>query len=176
MAEESAAQSPTVDDVAKAMSEIDRVGLLKILQLPWQFPLVKDFEGLHPVSLFAKSVLKIKVWHVPFLNRGACGECCQGAYLARWGHKTVALKCYSTDLTTGSAVCDHCEQLWALPNDDEEYVLQESMDAAWERYKKGGRKALRNLECMSGLEEFYSGEIQKVKDAVRGSQQDVAVT
>ena len=50
------------------------------------------------------------------------------------------------------------------------------MEAAWERYKKGEWKALKNWECLSGMTEFYSEEIQEVKDAVKGSQHDVGVT
>ena len=50
------------------------------------------------------------------------------------------------------------------------------MEAAWERYKKGEWKALKNWECLSGMTEFYSEEIQEVKDAVKDSQHDVGVT
>ena len=174
---EAPAEKFGVADVAKAMSEIDRAALLKILQMPANFPVVADLEGLHPVSLFAKSVLRIKVWQVPFLNRGACGQCCQGAYLARWGHKTVALKCFSAELPSGSSVCGHCKQLWTLQKESEEYYeLKETMDVAWARYKKGERKALRNWDCMSGLADFFSEEIQQIKDTLAGSQHALPAT
>ena len=116
----------------------------------------------------------IEGWKVPFLNKGTAEECCAGAYLARFGHKTVALKCFETSLTARSAVCAHCEQLWAHMSDDNVYEVKDDMDAARARYAKGERRVMRNWEGMKDLQDVYSNEIQIVKDVVQGSEFEVA--
>ena len=94
-------------------------------------------QGLHPLSLFEKSASKIQQWNVPFLNRGAPAECCDGAKLCRFGHKTVAVRCYVTTLTSGTTVCAHCEELWALVDDNLVYKLSDDMKQACKVYEKG---------------------------------------
>ena len=104
-----------------------------------------DVDGLHPVTLYQKSTLRIiESWKVPFLHKGASGECCTGAAIARFGHKTVTVKCFETNLTVESSVCGHCEEFWTLPSDDNVYEIKEDMEVASERYKKGERRVMKN--------------------------------
>ena len=164
----------TMQAIKRGMQEMNRPELLRKLGLPWDTTMVVDIEGLHPVTLYQKSTLHIESWKVPFLNKGAAGECCTGASLARFGHKTVAVKCFDTNLAKESSVCAHCEQLWSLASDENVYEVTEDMDAARERYKKGERRAMKNWQGMRDLPEFYSDQIQIIKDVVAGSRFAVA--
>ena len=131
------AAKKSMKDIVTAVQQMNRPELLRRLGLSCDYKMVTDVEGLHPVTLYQKSTLKIESWKVPFLHKGASGECCTGAYIARFGHKTVALKCFETELTAESAVCAHCEELWALASDDNVHEVKDDMDAARERLKKG---------------------------------------
>ena len=91
-----------IDKMARTMNRTD---LLRMLGLQFDVEVVGDFDKLHPVTLYAKSTLKVASWNVPFLNEGTAGECCVGASLVRWGHKTATVKCFSANLTTESTVC-----------------------------------------------------------------------
>ena len=144
-----------------------------MLGLEWDRKLVADVQGLHPVTLYQKSTLSIESWKVPFLHKGAPGECCQGAYITRFGHKTIALKCFETDLSTGSAVCAHCEELWAAPSDENVFAVEQNMSAACERYSKGERRAMKNWKGMQDVAEFYGDKVQEVKDVLEGSAFEV---
>ena len=116
-----------IDKMARTMNRAD---LLRMLGLQFDAEVVGDFDKLHPVTLYAKSTLKVASWDVPFLNEVTAGECFVGASLVRWGHKTATVKCFSAKLTTESTVCAHCEQLWAMPDDDGIYELDEGMTEA----------------------------------------------
>ena len=95
------------EDITKMVRGMDRPALMKALSLTFDWPVIGDVQDLYPLSLFAKSARKIQQWNVPFLNRGAPAKCCDGAKLCRFGHKTVAVKCYATALTSGATVCAH---------------------------------------------------------------------
>ena len=56
------------EDIAKAVRGMDSPYLLRALSLRFDWPVVGDVPGLHPVSLFAKSARKIQEWNVPFLS------------------------------------------------------------------------------------------------------------
>ena len=112
-------QSATLSSIAAAVKSMDRPNLLRMMVLDYDTKMVADVEGLHPITLYQKSTLKIEKWKVPFLHKRGSEECCSGAYLARFGHKTVALKCFETELTSRSAVCAHCEELWAPTHERE---------------------------------------------------------
>ena len=112
------AEKLTEKSITAAMRDMNRPDLLEMLHLPFDTKMVCDIDGLHPVTLYQKSTLAIESWKVPFLNKGAAGKCCTGAFIARFGHKTVALKCFETELTSRSSVCAHCEELWAMSSDD----------------------------------------------------------
>ena len=143
-----AAAKKSMEEIKKAVQDMDRPQLLRKLGLFFDRRMVADIEALHPVTLYQKSTLRIESWKVPFLHKGAAGECCTGAMLARFGHKTVAIKCFETELTAESAACAHCEELWALASDDNIYEVKEDMEAARERYKKGERRTMKNWRGM----------------------------
>ena len=149
----SAETMTVVQCIDKNMRDMNRAELLRMLGLNFDRPVVADVEHLHPVTIYAKSTLKVGRWNVPFLEEGVAGECCMGASLVRWGHKTATVKCYSARLTTHSSVCAHCEQLWAMADDDGFYELKEEMADAWGRYTKGARKALKNWDNMKDIQE-----------------------
>lgn len=169
----SAATLLSTDNIDKHMRGLNRADLLRMLQLDFARPVVGDIEQLHPVTWYAKSTLKVERWNVPWLNEGAAGECCMGALLTRWKHKTATVKCYSTELTDASTVCAHCEQLWAVSDDDGVYELKEDMADAWSRYQKGVRKAFKNWDDMQDVQTFFEREVQTVKDLVAASKFDV---
>ena len=163
----------SAQNVEKHVRSMNRADLLRILGISWHRKVVGDVEKLHPVTVHAKSTLRVDRRNVPFLNEGVAGECCMGASLVRVGHKTVTVKCYETRLTSESTVCAHCEQLWALTDDDGVYELLEDMTHAWPRYEKGVRKAMKNWDSMKDMSEFFDKEIQEVKDLVHDSEFDV---
>ena len=160
----------SVQNVDKHVRSLNRADLLRMLGMSWDREVVADVEGLHPVTVFVKSTLKVDRFNVPFLNEGAPGECCMGASLVRLGHKTATVKCYSARLTTGSTVCAHCEQLWAVTDDDGVYELVEDMAEAWARYRKGAHRAMKNWDAMKDMQEFFEKEVQAVKDMVYDSE------
>ena len=82
----------SVQNVDKHVRSLNRADLLRMLGMNWDREVVADVEGLHPVTIFAKSTLKVNRCNVPFLNEGAPGECCMGASLVRLGHKTATVK------------------------------------------------------------------------------------
>ena len=163
------AEKLTEKSITVAMREMNRPDLLEMLHLPFDTKMVCDIDGLHPVTLYQKSTLAIESWKVPFLNKGAAGKCCTGAFIARFGHKTVALKCFETELTSRSSVCAHCEELWAMSSDDNVYAVEQSMKHACARYAKGERRAMKNWAGMKDLNDTYSDNIQVIKDVLQGS-------
>ena len=152
-----------VGDIAKAVRGMDRPGLMRKFQVAFDWPVVGDVQGLHPLSIFAKSAKKIQQWNVSFLNSGS-HECCDGAQLKRFGHRTVAVKCYSTVLASNSTVCVHCEELWEVMNDDLVYELKNDMTEACKVYQKGETKSIKNWGDMAEMEDFFSQEIQTMKE------------
>ena len=100
--------------------------------------MVSDIKGVHPPSLSAPHTLKIHVQDCPFLEAGTSSECCTGSVILRSGYSTVPMPCYRTDILADSSVCPHCDQLWALQDDDSFYALDpETMDKAAEFYRAG---------------------------------------
>lgn len=160
----------TTEMIDAAMKQMDRPNSLRMLGLKFNRNMVTDISGLHPVTLYQSSTLSIETWRVPYLNQGAPGECCTGAYVARLAHKTVALKCFETHLTRGGAFCRHCDQLWVTASDDGTYTLVKEMATAWKRYAKGERRAMKNWEGMKDLQGYYSDEVKLVKDVLSGSK------
>ena len=132
----------SVQNITEQMRTMNRADLLRMLNLQFDMPVVQDMDNLHPVTVYARTTLRVGRWNVPWLEEGAAGECCTGASLVRLGHKTATVKCYSTVLTKQSTVCARCEQLWALAGDDGFYEVTEDMKDAWARYQKGERKNL----------------------------------
>ena len=168
-----AAALSMADSISTLMAQLHRPKLLQLLGLEFDTRMVADIEGLHPVTLYQKSTLSIDKWKVPYVQKDVVGdEFCSGAYLSRFGHKTVALKCFETELGESELKCVHCEQLWAEAPDDV-YTLTSDMEDAWQLYGKGERRAMKNWKGMTNLQEFYGDEAQAVKDILRGSKYEV---
>ena len=66
----------------------------------------------------------------------------------------------------------HCEQLWA-DAEDGTYELTSDMNVAWAHYEKGERRALKNWQGMWDLPDFYSDQVQVIKDVLKGSAHEV---
>ena len=116
------------DSISTLMTQLHRPKLLQLLGLEYDRRMVADIEGLHPVTLYQKNTLTIGKWKVPYLAKDTVdAEFCSGAYLSRFGHKTVALKCFETELGESELKCVHCEQLWAEAPDDV-YTLTSDME------------------------------------------------
>ena len=162
----------TVQQIASLVAKMDRPALLALLELQRDCKMIGDVEGLHPITLYQKKTLSIDAWRVPFLSRGHELQCCKGATLSRFGHKTIALKCFSMELGESGDKCVHCEQLWAKAEEDT-YELKREMSAAWAFYEKGERRALKNWQTMKDLPDFYSDQIQIIKDVLKGSSYEV---
>lgn len=170
---EVAAALGTTDNISKLMAQLDRPKLLRMLGVNYERDVVADVEGLHPVTWYQKKTLAIESWKVPYLAESTSGsECCSGAYLSRFGHKTVVLKCFETELGDSESQCAHCEQLWEEASDDI-YKLNSGMEDAWQRYEKGERKAMKNWKGMVDLQTYYSEQVQIVKDLLAGSKFEV---
>ena len=172
-ADESASTTLSVQNVDKHIRTLNRADVLRMLGISWDREVVGDVEKLHPVTVFHKSTLRVDRRNVPFLNEGAAGECCMGALLVRVGHKTATVKCYSTRLTSLSTVCAHCEQLWAVTDDNGIYELREDMPQAWARYRKGVHRTMKNWDSMKDMQHVFEKEVQAVKDLVHDSEFDV---
>ena len=56
--------------IDKAVKGMDRPYLMRSLSVPFDWPVVGDVKGLHPVSLFAKSAKEIQQWN----GRSYCEE------------------------------------------------------------------------------------------------------
>ena len=157
------------EDIKKMVQGMDRPELLKNLGLPFNVPLIKDIPEVKPISLYAKAQMKINSESLPFVNEGIAVECCSGALMMRWQDVTVVMPCYGTDIETDNAFCTHCAEMWAHTNDKEEYVLQPSMTNAWEHYRNGSRKLIKNWPRVMEMVVQFSDEVDSIKDAVTNS-------
>ena len=106
-----------------AILRFDRPTLLEGLGLEFDTPMVGDAHKLRSLQLEKETTLKVHRVHAPFLRCSDSVHCCEGALLRRSNRTTVAIPCLSTELVEGAKVCAHCEQLWAVADDDGWYKL-----------------------------------------------------
>ena len=75
-----------------------------------------------------------------------------------------------------SSVCEHCDQLWALQNDDGFYVLEpETMDKAAQFYEAGKTGVMKKWPEMVGACATWEQEIQAAKDGFADSDEELDV-
>ena len=100
---------------------------------------IEDVLGLRVFSTAVKSALQLHKSHAPFLGK-IPGNVCVGTRLMRDGRTTVGVPCCSTEISTESGFCVHCEQLFLADKFDEEDFLdldEDSMSEVFERHAPG---------------------------------------
>ena len=166
-----------VSVVSGLVTGLDRAELIQLLNLGLDCPLVSDTKGVHPPSLSAPRTLKIQVKDCPFLEAGTSSECCTGSVISRSGHSTVSMPCYRTDILADSSVCAHCDQLWALQDDDSFYTLApKTMDKAAEFYRAGKTDVMKKWPEMVAAEQMFEEEVQSAKDIFADSVDELSTS
>ena len=124
-----------------------------------------DVKGLRPFSTSVKSALHVHESHVPLFGKGP-GEICSGAKLMRHGRVTVGVPCGSTEISSESGFCLHCERLFLAGFDKDGFVaLDEStMQETFELYEPGKPGVLWNSPPIVHVEDLFSSQVQVVKD------------
>ena len=140
------ASSIAVAQLNEGTARLNRPFLMRALGLRWDFPFLGDVSSAPIVKVASAPSTRIHTDFVPFLNFGACYERCSGAKLLRHERNTISMPCFETTLVSGGSVCAHCNELWAMTNDDGFFQLvPDEMPNAAACYEDGPAKAVHNL-------------------------------
>ena len=171
------ARAMPVNIVDGLVTGLDRAELIQLLNLDLSWPMVTDIKGVHSPSLSAPRTLKIHVKDCPFLDAGTSSECCTGSVILRSGHSTVSMPCYRTDILANSSVCAHCDQLWALQDDDSFYALDpKTMEEAAEFYRAGKTGVMKKWPELVAAEQMFEEEVQSAKDIFADSEDELTAS
>ena len=149
--------------ISKACEELDRTFLLTKLGLDASTSHFFFFPNTGPLQ-FAVSE-KCRTIHqddVPFLYFGNTTQRCEGAKLVRYKRTTVAVPCFSEWADATSSLCLHCNDLWSFPNEDNQFVLDNSMTKALPFYQPGAFRRLTNLPAIKVAEMLFKDNSEKV--------------
>ena len=162
--------SITVQKIDDSMATLDRPQLLSMLGVEDKMRQVGDNEAVRSISASSVDPVVIYKLDVPFLDKIHANGCCSGAVVRRFKNATVGVPCYSEALESGNRFCDVCTEVWASHDDNGFYKLDwETMPNAAEFYAPARSGVLWKLPFMVTMEEFFSNEIQIVKDMFDGS-------
>ena len=151
------------------VATLDRPQLLALLGVEDKAIQIGDNEVISSISASSVNPVVIYKADVPFLGKMHAG-CCAGAIVRRFKNATVGVPCYSQELDEGSKFCGVCNEVWAEHDDRGFYKLDwEAMPNAAEFYAPAKTGVLWKLPFMQTMQEYYSDEIQIVKDMFEGS-------
>ena len=157
--------------VSEAVVKLDRAWILTQLNLSPDFKhlsFIPDSIPLKPNS--SRAYRSINVDDVPFLNYGNVSNRCSGAKLVSYKRETVAIPCFDKRIDADNCVCHHCNDLWALFDDDGIHVLDpSSMIHATTHYAPGEFKVITNLAPMQVASEAYGKQIGVMRQILEGS-------
>ena len=156
--------------IDKLMRSMNRGELLSYLGTPAHSPRVGDITGLKCLHTESPSTLTVNKANVTFFGRET-SDFCPGARLARSGRTTVAVPCYSTELSDLTGLCSHCDELWSGYDDNDLLTLnEETMPLAFAEYKQGRQGVLWNSQPIVAASEIFSDQIQTIKDSLAGTK------
>ena len=145
--------------------KFDRPAILMGLNVEETFPMTGDVYKLRSLQANTESAVKVHQVHAPFLRCSSSVHCCEGATLHRSSRTTVGIPCLSTDLVEGGKVCSHCEQLWAVHDDDGWYKLDKlTMPKAFNFYAPGKRCAFMRLPGILEASTLFDKEIKAMRE------------
>ena len=162
--------SVSTEKIDNLVATLDRPQLLAMLGVEDKLMQVGDHEVIRAISASAVDPVVIYKMDAPFLGKIQADGCCAGAIVRRFKNATVGIPCYSDAIESGNKFCDVCNEIWSGQDDRGFYVLNwESMPNAAEFYAPAKSGTLWKLPFMMTMEEFFSDEIQIVKDMFEGS-------
>ena len=159
----------------KAIRVWDHTKLLKKLHVVPSARRIVDVLGLRTFSTELKSARCLHKSHAPFLGK-IPGNICAGTKLMRDGRTTVGVPCCSTEISTESGFCKHCEELFLADKFDDDGFLEldeSTMPEVWERYTPGKSGVLWHAPPVVHAAELFSSQIQDVKDLFAGTSREL---
>ena len=157
------------ENIDKFVTTLDRPQLLALLGVEDKLVQVGDNEVIRAISASSVNPVVIYKNDVPFLGK-IHADCCSGAIVRHFKNATVGVPCYSEELVEGSKFCEVCNEVWAEHDENGFYKLDwESMTNAAKFYAPAKSGVLWKLPFMVSMEEFFSDEIQVVKDVFDGT-------
>ena len=160
----------STENIDKLVASLDRPQLLAMLGVDENLIQVGDNEATRSISASSVNPVVIYQSDVPFLGK-IHANCCSGAIIRRFKNATVGVPCYSHELESDSKFCNVCDEIWSVSDDRGFYKLNyETMPNAAAFYAPAKSGVLWRLPFMVTMEEFFSEEIQVVKDMFEGSE------
>ena len=157
-------------DIDHFVATLDRPQLLAFLGVEDKAIQIGDNDAIRPISASSVNPVVIYKADVPFLGKIHAG-CCAGAIVRRFKNATVGVPCFSQELDDGSKFCCVCDEVWAEQDDRGFFKMDwESMPKAAEFYAPAKTGVLWKLPFMQGMKDYYSDEIQIVKDMFEGTE------
>ena len=171
----SMASNVSTQKIDEMVKNLERPQLLSFLGMDDSTVQVGDFEALRSISASTVHPITIFKTDVSFLNK-VNADCCSGAIIHRFKNATVGIPCYSHELESGNKFCDVCAEIWEEPDSRGFYCYNpELMPNAAEFYSPAKQGVLWKLPFMAHMEQFYSDEIQVVKDLFEGTESELPV-
>ena len=155
--------------IDKLVATLDRPQLLAMLGVDDRSIQIGDNELIRSISASSVNPIVIYKTDVPFLGKIPAG-CCSGAIVRRFKNATVGVPCFSQELEAGNKFCDVCSEIWSEHDKHGFYKLDwNAMPNAAQFYAPAKTGVLWKLPFMSSMEDFFSDEIQVVKDMFDGT-------
>ena len=162
--------SISMQKIDNLVASLDRPQLLTMLGVDDQAIQIGDGDVIRPISASSVNPVVIYKSDVPFLGK-IHANCCSGAIVRRFKNATVGVPCFSQELKDGNQFCNVWSEIWSESDDRGFYKLDwDSMPTAAEFYAQAKTGVLWKLPFIQGMEDYYSDEIQIVKDMFQGSE------
>ena len=158
------------ENIDKLVATLDRPQLLSFLDVEDKLIQIGDNEAIRSISASSVDPVVIYKADVPFLGK-IHANCCSGAIVRRFKNATVGVPCYSQELEDGKNFCNVCDEIWQDHDARGFYKLDwETMPEAAGFYAPAKSGVLWKLPFMTTMEDYFSNEIQIVKDMLEGSE------
>ena len=158
-----------IDALVKNLDRSQLIALLGIDDVAGQ---VGDHESLRPVAASSVDRFTIHKDDVPFLNKIG-NNCCAGAIVRRHGKASVGIPCFNQEIEEGK-FCSVCSEIWTEHDANGFYIMDtEVMPFAAKFYKPARKAVLWNMPFMKDMSEFFSEQIQVVKDVLDGTDSEL---
>ena len=159
-----------IDVLVKNLDRPQLLALLGVEDMPGQ---VGDNEYLRPVASSTVERFLIHKDDAPFLQKIDNG-CCSGAIVRRYGKASIGVPCFSQEIGADGKFCSVCNEIWSERDGNGCYILDtKAMPFAAKFYKPAKSAVLWNLPFMRNMKDFFSEQVQVVKDVLDGTEAEL---
>ena len=100
--------------------------------------------------------------------------CCAGEIVRRFGRSSVGIPCFAVELEENEKFCEVCKEIWSEHEDNGFFVMDTaSMPCAADFYESAKAVVLWNFPFMQKIYEYFSDQIQMVKDVLQGTDSEL---